>query len=117
MQHFLEYQSKQTIKNLITILLIAWMAETISQLFAFDVTSEISSTLHFLLLCTASAGLYSHLEARRTASPIETKYEYDHITPMYNPSVPVTSLCTIMSPTPEQLATRVPTRGRGLRAF
>ena len=114
MQHFLEYQSKQTIKNLITILLIAWVAETIPQPFAFDVTSEISSTLHFLLLCTASAGLYSHLEARRTASPIETKYEYDHHN---NPSVPVTSFCTIVSPTPEQLATRVPTRGRGLRAF
>ena len=114
MQHFLEYQSKQTIKNLITILLVAWVAETISQLFAFDVTSEISSTLHFLLLCATSAGLYSHLEARRTASPIETKYEYDHT---YNPSVPVTSLCTIMSPTPEQFATRVPAGGRGLRAF
>ena len=31
--------------------------------------------------------------------------------------VPVTSFCTIVSPTPEQLATRVPAGGRGLSAF
>lgn len=74
------------------------MAETISQLFAFDVTGKVSPALHFLPLCTASTGLYPHLETGGTASP-------------------VTSFCTIMGATPEQLATRVSTRGRGLCAF
>ena len=74
------------------------MPETISQLFAFDFASKIPSTLHFLLLGPASAGLDSHLEARGTASA-------------------VTSLRTIMSPAAEQLATRVPAGGRGLSAL